>query len=1011
MILEGSVCDGVVASPSDGFVAPAGDYETLILANPSDMAAAIPGNGTADKTALADDLAAFAARTEVKGAIVDVGARTRITDLQDQAAEHVSCMYATNLVASAIRDVVTAYRATNPDLRYIVLVGGDDAIPFFRYPDQALLGPEEDFQAPVQPGTGSDASLRANYVLGQDAYGSSIDLNLHASAFPIPDLAVGRLVETAAEASVMLDAYLTTTGGTVATPTSALVTGYDFLDDAADAVTADLAAGLGTGGSVDQLVSDFDVAPQSLCSGTLTLPQCSWDADDFRSALLDERHDIAFLAGHFSANSTLAADFATTVLATELDGSNVDLTNAIVFSAGCHSGYNVVDPDAVTGGSVDWAQAFARKGATLIAGTGYQYGDTDFIEYSERIYAEFARQLRTGSGAVSVGEALARAKQIYLATTPDIRGLHHKALLESALFGLPMISVDMPGQRLPVPPTGSIVGSTTGFAANPGLTLGLRSADVALTPNLTQHAVPLDIVGGGTTTATYFSGSSGVVTNPYEPAVPLESRDVTVAGKVLRGVGFRGGAYSDQTVIPLTGAPADPVEQIRGVHAGWGSPVFYPMRLWTPNYFDALAGGPTRLLVTPAQHRTTGNADGSATLRLYSNLDLRLFYSSYTGDAGLSGAPTVADVSAEVNGGNVTFRARAFGDPQAGMQWVWVTYTGHADSWTSLDLVQDPEDSTLWTRTIPLPASLPGRAIQYMVQALNGVGLVTMDDNLGRLYMFGKGPQTLFFAALPDRTYPGADFTVSATASSGLAVSFSAAGQCEVVGTTVSLTGGGSCTITASQAGDDNYDAAVPIAHTFLIRLDQTITFTPAPTTKNLGDPPFSVVATSNSGLTVTQTATGVCSMSGTTVTLTAIGTCTIQASQAGNAAYNPVTAALVIDVNWPFTGFFSPVDNLPTVNVAKAGSTVPVKFNLGGDRGMGILAAGSPKAIKLATCSSTSVDTIEETTTSNGGLTYDPVSQQYKYNWKTEKTMSGCYRLDFTFIDGTTKSALFQLK
>ena len=42
---------------------------------------------------------------------------------------------------------------------------------------------------------------------------------------------------------------------------------------------------------------------------------------------------------------------------------------------------------------LDWAQAFAKR-ATLIAGTGYQYGDTDFLEYSERLYRDFARRLR-----------------------------------------------------------------------------------------------------------------------------------------------------------------------------------------------------------------------------------------------------------------------------------------------------------------------------------------------------------------------------------------------------------------------------------------------------------------------------------------------------------------------------------------------------------------------------------------------------------------------------------------
>jgi len=70
------------------------------------------------------------------------------------------------------------------------------------------------------------------------------------------------------------------------------------------------------------------------------------------------------------------------------------------------------------------------------------------------------------------------------------------------------------------------------------------------------------------------------------------------------------------------------------------------------------------------------------------------------------------------------------------------------------------------------------------------------------------------------------DFTVSATASSSLAVSFGAAGNCSVAGSTVHLTGGGSCTITASQAGDSNYNAAPDVPQSFSIaKASQTITF------------------------------------------------------------------------------------------------------------------------------------------------------------------------------------------
>ena len=95
---------------------------------------------------------------------------------------------------------------------------------------------------------------------------------------------------------------------------------------------------------------------------------------------------------------------------TDLELSAVDLLNSIVFSAGCHSGYNTVDAHAINGitKQPDWSQAFAKKGAIFIAGTGYQYGDTEFIEYSERLYLEFTRQLRTGSGAVSIGRPSTR---------------------------------------------------------------------------------------------------------------------------------------------------------------------------------------------------------------------------------------------------------------------------------------------------------------------------------------------------------------------------------------------------------------------------------------------------------------------------------------------------------------------------------------------------------------------------------------------------------------------------
>ena len=123
-----------------------------------------------------------------------------------------------------------------------------------------------------------------------------------------------------------------------------------------------------------------------------------------------------------------------------------------MFSQGCHSGYNLVDIDGIpqVSDTLDWAQAFAQKGATLIAGTGYQYGDSDLVAYSEAIYANFSKQLLAGTGPVSVGDALVAAKKAYLAATPTLGSLDTKALLEASVFGLPMLSVDFQHGRVTV---------------------------------------------------------------------------------------------------------------------------------------------------------------------------------------------------------------------------------------------------------------------------------------------------------------------------------------------------------------------------------------------------------------------------------------------------------------------------------------------------------------------------------------------------------------------------------
>jgi CSLREA domain-containing protein len=726
-------CAGVAPiSAASSLPAAAGSYKTIILTDWSRL----PGT-VDDKNLLQTRLATFAARPEVAGVIVDASGDTRVAAANVQADAYPGCPYARNLVADAVKGIVDRYRALNP-LEYVVIVGSDDVIPFFRYPDQAMLGSEKNYAPPVLDNTASQASLKLGYVLSQDRYGALLDLSSKGNALPLPGLAVGRLVETAADATHMLEAYLKTAGGVIATPASSLVTGYDFLADSSEAIKAELQAGVGI--APDSLIAPRDLSPQSADPRV-------WTATQLGDQLLGRRHDLIYLAGHFSANSALAADYVTRLTTAAVEASPVNLENAIVYSAGCHAGYNIVDAHGVPSVTrePDWAQAFARKGATVIAGTGYQYGDTDFIEYSERLYLGFTQQLRFGSGPVAIGKALAAAKQQYLADTPLLRPIHEKAYLEATLFGLPMLSVNLPGRTPPPGGSSSIVAGTTSFGANPGATLGLRYADVNLVPALTRHTDLLNVVSSTQTVpATYFSGSSGVTVNPVEPILPLEVRNVGgPAGLALRGVGFRGGSYTDLLdILPRTGAATT---EIRGVHPAFVSNVFYPIVPWRIKSIDALFGGTAELIALPAQYQSSEQNPLFGKLRTYSTMQFRLYYSNNTGSYGgstpaLAAAPYIVRIEDAVDASDVTIAATVLGNPAAGIQEVWATYTAdsgpYAGRWQSLDLTRDPGDSTLWKGMLPLNGTAP-QSIRYFVQAANGAGLVSMATNMGVDYIPG----------------------------------------------------------------------------------------------------------------------------------------------------------------------------------------------------------------------------------------------------------------------------------
>ncbi len=121
------------------------------------------------------------------------------------------------------------------------------------------------------------------------------------------------------------------------------------------------------------------------------------------------------------------------------------------------------------------------------------------------------------------------------------------------------------------------------------------------------------------------------------------------------------------------------------------------------------------------------------------------------------------------------------------------------------------------------PATVNGNIL-----TITGVGSVTVQANqvgnaqyttappTSQTFTVNQASQTITFTQnAPSFAPNNSSFTVAATASSGLPVSFSSSGVCTNVGANFTMTSStGTCTVTASQAGNVNYLAATNVTQT-----------------------------------------------------------------------------------------------------------------------------------------------------------------------------------------------------
>jgi probable HAF family extracellular repeat protein len=210
-------------------------------------------------------------------------------------------------------------------------------------------------------------------------------------------------------------------------------------------------------------------------------------------------------------------------------------------------------------------------------------------------------------------------------------------------------------------------------------------------------------------------------------------------------------------------------------------------------------------------------------------------------------------------------------------------------------------------------------------------------------------------------------------------------------------------------AGADGYRPSSAEGTLTVRKANQTISFTGVPSAEVAGNS-FNVRANASSGLPVMLAAAGACSINGTVVTITTpTGVCSLMADQAGDANYSPAPQVIqTTAANYKFTGFFAPVQNVPAMNSASAGSALPVKFSLSGNQTLAVL-DGTPASTPIACSSVPTAPAADPTPTTSSGLSYDSLTDQYLYVWKTDKAWAEtCRQLVFKLADGTVHRAYF---
>lgn len=676
--------------------------QTLIVTNRAQLNAIY---GTSRIDPLFDKLVTFVNHSMVQGEILEVEKNDDVAAAFAAWVADLTNIDKAQQTSSAIRGVVMSYLAAHPSVQYIVVVGDDRVIPARRVSDRTSY-PEDQYASLVVTTTVGSA-IANNFFLTDDFYADLEPSEWDGAELYIPDLAIGRLIETPEQITGMIDAFMIS--GQL-TPDKVLVVGYDFVQDVAANICGLYGEDLGTSKMDCVLIGD------------------SWNTSQFKSKQLNAvpPFKLQSINGHAS-HASQGGPVGTSISVNDIVAGTSDLIGAVIYSVGCHSGLNVPE---TSNQSLDLPEAFMLKRVNYVGNTGFGWGSSYGVYLSERLIQNYTQELIKGN-SVAIGQALMRAKQRYYQESDNFEEKDEKILQQVTLYGFPMYRLNsgtVLGDEDPFPSTvvtspftvlssANYVTSTTIFAAGQA-GKGTININVSSAPGsgaaVGSQAVGFAPVSTDRGTFYQLDGHTNSLSNgPTQPQFYVKL--APPPQQQFRGVVFTGGTYYTQTIDPVIDVPLN--EYITATtEPAFETSGFYPPVPFTLRGSDTISRTDASLAVVMGQYDSD-----SSVARLYNNVQYDLYYSLSDDQTG----PTITWIDGYYNtrSAQATFKVEA-SDPSNVVR-VLVAYTTGNGTWASVDLVYNA-GTHKWAGT------LPGlRNASYYIQAVDGAGNATAVSRKG----------------------------------------------------------------------------------------------------------------------------------------------------------------------------------------------------------------------------------------------------------------------------------------